>query len=82
MLSDMNTNTHNLAAKLTRLAFLTALVVAVGGCVHGRREAFFEARAAVVSPRAGDGSTRVALWPGVESRARVSRLDSSDDAGR
>ncbi len=75
---DMHTNTHNLAAKLTRLAFLTALVMVVGGCVHGQREAFFDARASVVTPREGDGSTRVALWPGRgEPRATASRIDPS-----
>ncbi len=44
-------------------ATLTSAALCLMGCAYGDRERFFEARAAVVMPQPGDGSTRVAMWP-------------------
>ncbi|GJQ30714.1 MAG: hypothetical protein HBSAPP03_25980 [Phycisphaerae bacterium] len=78
MLADMLERVRQGGSGLLRGVLLAGVVLAMGACVHGRREAFFEARAAVVSPREGDGSARMALWPMTADRhAQVSRLTES-----
>src|SRR4051812_18704057 len=50
----------------------------MGGCSYSTREAYFDSRAALVEPRAGDGSTRLVLWPaGAWGRSAIALADRS-----
>jgi hypothetical protein len=60
---------HSVSAFISHPAIASLLLAGVftTGCTHSERERYFEARAAVVMPSAGDGSARVALWPSMVS---------------
>lgn len=75
---------HRLGLVVVWLGGLAGLAGLGGlsGCVHGQREAFMASREAVVMGRAGDGTTRVAMWPRDATLAtRLARARSDTDAG-
>jgi hypothetical protein len=79
---DVRSPTRGFLSPLAPLAVL-GLAVVLGGCASGARERHLANRADVVSDREGDGSTRLAIWPGRTPNAAFAALDSVrlSDAG-
>ncbi|MFA6044037.1 MAG: hypothetical protein WC718_03545 [Phycisphaerales bacterium] len=61
---------------------LGIIATVMAGCGEGCRERFMAARVNYVVPHAGDGSTRVSMWPLTSSeRTQMAQAMSQDVAG-
>lgn len=61
---------------------LGIIATVMAGCGEGARERFMAARVNYVMPRAGDGSTRVSMWPLTTSeRTRMAQAMNADMVG-